>query len=345
MIHLVTLDFPPLFDGGIASWTLDLAMGLSEAGESVTVHAKSGRGARGFDRGMPFTVRRIEGRSWRRFQGLWVAAQVPIALETGDAVVYATWRLATVLAPRLAGRHRQLVAFHGSDLSRLTDTPAALTRVLAAVDGALPVSGFLAELLEDHGRLAQPMPMPVPVGPQPPVMDPPSSLIAVARLNRLKGIDRVLRIARALDWPLTVVGDGPAREQLEVDARALQVDAEFTGRLPRSHVLERFRGQGAALLLPRSDGDGTGAEGFGAVLLEAMGQGTPAVGCRTGGVVEAVGPGLILDDPDDAERSADQLRAWHDGSRGLEGWRWVRGHHGREAAVGHLLEQLLGRSA
>ena len=338
MIHLVTLDFPPLFDGGIASWAFDLASGLADAGEDVTVHAKAGRGATGFDRGMPFRVRRLDGRSWARFQGLWVAGQVPLSLREGDVVVYATWRLATMLAPRLAGRHRQLVAFHGSDLTRLTETPPALRKVLGAVDAGLPVSRFLAELLAGHGLDAEPMPMPIPLGPVPVDPRPGATLAVVARLNRLKGVDRGLRLAAALGWPITVIGDGPAREALEVDADALGVDATFTGRLPRSHVLERLRGHGAALLLPRADGDGTGAEGFGAVLLEAMTQGVPAVGCATGGVPEALGPGLLLEDPDDAEASAEQLRRWLAPGRIREGWEWVRAHHGREAAVGHLLE-------
>ena len=342
MIHLVTLDFPPLFDGGIASWAFDLATGLADADEEVTVHAKSGRGALGFDRSMPFRVRRLEGRSWARFQGLWVAGQVPLSLRDGDVVVYATWRLATMLAPRLAGRHRQLVAFHGSDLTRLTDTPPALRKVLAAVDGGLPVSRFLAELLAGHGLHAEPMPMPIPLGHEPVDPRPEQSLVVVARLNRLKGVDRALRLARVLGWPITVIGDGPAREALEVDADALGVDATFTGRLPRTHVLERLRGHGAALLLPRADGDGTGAEGFGAVLLEAMGQGVPAVGCRTGGVPEALGPGLLLERPDDAEASAAQFRAWWVPERVEEGWRWVAAHHGRERAVGHLLELARG---
>jgi glycosyltransferase involved in cell wall biosynthesis len=61
-------------------------------------------------------------------------------------------------------------------------------------------------------------------------------------------------------------------------------------------------------LLPRTYPDGTGAEGLGLVLLEARAMSVEVVGCRCGGVPEAIGPsGLLLDDPDDLARSLEQL--------------------------------------
>jgi glycosyltransferase involved in cell wall biosynthesis len=41
-----------------------------------------------------------------------------------------------------------------------------------------------------------------------------------------------------------------------------------------------------------------GAEGLGLCLLEAAAQGAIPIGWRIGGVAEAVGPGILLDDPD-----------------------------------------------
>lgn len=300
---LVTLDFPPTFIGGIASWVWDLAHALHEAGEAVTVLAKGP----GEDH-LPFPVVRMHGRSWSCWQGLWAALYAgPVGRDT--TVVAATWRLATVLAPFVRGR--LLVAAHGSDLSRLRGAPPAFRRVARRADGWLPVSRFLAGELARLGVPdAQPLPWPLRVNaPRAAVRH---GLVCAARLTALKGIDRAIRLARSLDEPLTVVGDGPER----FDAP----DVRFTGRLDRTATLAELARARAAVLLPRVDADGTGAEGLGLVLLEAAALGTPAIGCRTGGVPEAVGPGLLVDPdrPDlDAVRAllADPLageraRAW-----------------------------------
>ncbi len=169
-----------------------------------------------------------------------------------------------------------------------------------------------------------------------------TGLIAVARLNRLKGIDRCIRLAAAGRWPLTVIGDGPERASLEALAAEIPgADVTFTGRLSRARTLDALTGQAASLLLPRVDTDGTGAEGLGLVLLEAMGRGVPAVGCRTGGVPEALGPGLLLEEPDDAIGSAAALGAWLAGAdRGAEAWRWVTTRHGPARAAAAIVEAL-----
>ncbi|MBK7759590.1 MAG: glycosyltransferase [Deltaproteobacteria bacterium] len=115
----------------------------------------------------------------------------------------------------------------------------------------------------------------------------------------------------------------------------------LVGRRPRAEVLQRLRGKAACMLLPHAEPDGSGAEGLGLCLLEAMGQGTPAIGNATGGVPEALGPGLLLADPDDVQGAATTIRAWiKGGDRGAEGHAWVRAHHGPERAAAAVLEAL-----
>ncbi len=181
-------------------------------------------------------------------------------------------------------------------------------------------------------------PQPAPLG----VAEPAGEgLVCVARLGPLKGVDRAIRLAAALNWPLRVVGDGAARPSLEALAAETGASVEFTGRLSRVDALQAYRGRAANLLLPRVDVDGSGAEGFGVVLLEGMGWGVPAVGCATGGVPEAVGPGLLLSSPDDPVASAAALTAWlGDKGRGAEAWAWARDHHGRARAARVALEAL-----
>ena len=94
MIHLVTLDYPPGFEGGIATWSRRPAAALHERGEPLQVYARWGRETEAFDRGEPYPIRRLWGRSWARLQGLWVLLQVRPRLRRGDHVICATWPLA-----------------------------------------------------------------------------------------------------------------------------------------------------------------------------------------------------------------------------------------------------------
>lgn len=262
--HLVTTDFPPL-DGGVATWAEATAGALRAAGEQVVVYAPRRLGAAG--------VTPLWGRAWARWAHAWVALQVLPRVRAGDRVLCATWPLAT----SLLGRADASVVFHGSDLAR-----PALTPGLDAVKRSarlFPVSRFLGGLLGATHHV-----LPAPIGPQRRAA-PGDALLAIARLGPLKGVDRAIRLAAANGRPITVVGDGPARGDLEALASRLGVRATFTGRVPRSEI--PWDGHHAALLLSRLDVDGSGAEGLGLVLLEAASRGIPTVGSTTGGVPEA----------------------------------------------------------
>ena len=65
---------------------------------------------------------------------------------------------------------------------------------------------------------------------------------------------------------------------------------------------------------------------------QAAAAGTPVIGCHTGGVPEAVGPGLVLDDPDAPDLS--RVRALlRDPGAGATARRWVCEQHGPEPFV------------
>lgn len=337
---LVTLDFPPASLGGIASWASDLALALHAAGEQVTVMARAARGAD--DRALPYPVIRVPGRSWARWGGVWTAlAGAGRVLSGGDElrVLFATWPLATLLGPmaRRAGA-RVGIACHGSDLTRLAAPTAALKRALGSADVLLPVSEFLSSELARLGACTPvrvlPMPLPVDVPPAPRA----PSLLCVARLTPNKGVDRAVRLAARLGLPIDVVGDGPEREDLvkRLDHHGLR----WRGALSRAEIARIPAA--AAVLLPRRSTDGLGAEGLGLVLLEAAARGLPAIGCHTGGVPEAVGPGLVLIDPDDPGQAdlAAARALLADPSAGERARAWARIHHGPEACLRVLNEAL-----
>lgn len=293
---LVTLDFPPGFDGGIASWTMDLALALQGAGRPVAVLARRTGDTRAHDAALPFPVHRMPGRSWRRWQGLWAALGGALRLDPDTVVVATSWRLLPQLLP-LARRRgaRTVCTFHGSDLTRADGSEPDLQRVLQHCDALLPVSQFLSRILHDYGappeRVAV-LPMPLAMPAEPDWSLPRHGLLLVARLTPLKGVDRAVRLAAAAGLPLTVIGEGPAAVQ------AVGPGVRALGRLPRDRVLAEMDRAAAIVLLPRADSDGSGAEGLGLCFLEGAARGAPGIGCRTGGVPEAVGPGLLLGDPD-----------------------------------------------
>jgi phosphatidylinositol alpha-1,6-mannosyltransferase len=158
-------------------------------------------------------------------------------------------------------------------------------------------------------------------------------LVCVARLTSLKGVERAIRLARRLGERLVVVGDGPARAALEREA--IGADVVFRGMLPRPDALAALSEARAAVLLPRPEPSGRGAEGLGLVLLEAAARGVPAIGSATGGVPEAVGPGLVLEDADQPGLDA-VLALLSDRQAGARARDWVRRAHGPAAFLAAL---------
>ena len=307
--HVVTGDYAPRFTGGVASWTERVCRGLHAHGLPVVLHA---RGARlqgrlveqAHDAHHPVPVRRIRARRWNDTQARAAAAAVSPSLSRGDVVLATTWPVATGLVePCQDLGVPLLVVAHGSEVSRLERAPPELL-ALAEYARVAAVSRFLAERLAALGVAATVLPSPVDGDPSAPGPAGREGLLVVARCTPLKGIDRALALARALGWPVTGVGEGPELAALRQRARELGVAARFEGRLSFDDTVVRYRRARLLVQLSRRDADGSGAEGLGLAVLEAMAHGAPAVVSAVGGLPEAVGPGLVLDDPDDAEASA-----------------------------------------
>lgn len=123
-----------------------------------------------------------------------------------------------------------------------------------------------------------------------------SGIIFVGRLIPIKGVAHLLRAvasmeeSRARKTPVTIVGDGPLREELELLARQLDVNATFLGRLP-SREIPGILAKHQVFCGPSLPGTRNTREGFGMVYLEAALQELPTVAYSSGGVVEAVADG------------------------------------------------------
>ena len=313
---IVTQDFPPGFVGGVASWCEDLAAALHGAGEEVVVLARRTGKTHEADALRPYEVVRMRGRSWGSWQGLWAAAHGLLRLGRDVVVIAATWRLATGLAPlaRRAGT-RLAIGFHGSELTRQREPGPAFSRTVSAATALLPVSPFLAAELGRLGVVDRVHVLPWPIELEVP-KGRGDGLLCVARDTPLKGVDRVRRLGAGLGLRVTV-----AQSQ------------------SRAEVLAMYNAHAACALLPRADEDGSGAEGFGVVLLEAAARAVPAIGCRTGGVPDATGPGLLLEDPDEPDLELVH-RFLADPQAGARARAWIEKAHGQERALAVLREAL-----
>lgn len=115
-------------------------------------------------------------------------------------------------------------------------------------------------------------------------------LLFVGRLDAVKGVPLLLEAVAAVkdahpEIHLTVVGDGPIRGDLEAQARAQGVPAEFVGYKSQDEVAALLDSHDM-LILPSF------AEGVPVVLMEAMAARLPVITTRVGGVQELVEDGV-----------------------------------------------------
>jgi len=332
---ILTDDFPPC-PGGVATWTEALAGGLAQRGVDVLVLARR-RGERRSG-GSPYRVVGVRGRSFSRWGGVWIGAAVLPRLRRGDHVLATTW-------PAAHGPHRWYgrrgpfhVVAHGSDV---TMDPARRlgAKVFQVATHRWATSSYLAGQLRGTGHVGV---LPAPIDLLPHATACGGSLSQwgwVGRATRWKGGDRFLRLLKASVATAVMVGDGPELCRWRELAAELGLShrVRFTGQVPRDQVIRALRGCQAVFLLSRAHPNGGGAEGLGLSLIEAAAAGRGPGGSRGGGIPEAVGPGILLDDPDDPVRSLAQLhRSWHP-RLGARCRRWVAKNHGVQRMVDVVL--------
>jgi len=130
------------------------------------------------------------------------------------------------------------------------------------------------------------------------------NILYFGRLSPEKGVDVLIDAAAAANAPLTVVGDGPQRNALEAQARALGARCLFTGYLNGAALWAEVEAATAVALpslwyeiAPKS-------------VLEAQARGKPVVTTRIGGLPELIedGENGLLVEPGDRVALADALR-------------------------------------
>lgn len=110
-------------------------------------------------------------------------------------------------------------------------------------------------------------------------------LLCAGRLSSEKGFDILLRAWAPEVGPVTVIGDGPLRSELERSAETLGADVSFVGQLPHEEVRRRMAEARAVVVPSRA------FETFGLSAVEAMSAGVPVVVPDHGALGEVVAGG------------------------------------------------------
>lgn len=130
--------------------------------------------------------------------------------------------------------------------------------------------------------------------------------LVISRLLAYKRVDVAIRAAEQAGVRLVIVGDGPARGQLE---RLASNCATFLGSVSDTAVQETLAGCTALVVPARED--------FGITPLEAMATGKPVVAYAAGGALETVTPavGVLVNDQTPGAFAAAMMYArsasWH----------------------------------
>ncbi|HEX2102702.1 MAG TPA: glycosyltransferase [Solirubrobacteraceae bacterium] len=163
-------------------------------------------------------------------------------------------------------------------------------------------------------------------------------VVFLGRLARSKGVDTLVAAAARLRTPgaqVVLVGDGPARAEVEAASRRLDVDGHVhvTGFVPH-HRTPAVLASADLLVLPST------YEELGTVLVEALQVGLPAVASNVGGIPEVVEHGRtgMLVPPGDAAALAEAIDAIL-GDRGLAA---RMGAAARERAAEYDWERVAG---
>ncbi len=308
---MVAHSFPRRAGDVPGSFLLRLGEALVQRGHTITVVTPSDRGeARRFSLG-GLDVVQVRYASPQRenlaytgdmsaaaasVSGAWAFLSLVRALRAaarGEAsrinadVVHAFWWVPGGWAITGASLPPTVITLMGTDVATMKSVPARMLarRVLGGAAQVTALTTFLAaetrRLLGTNLDIAV-VPVPVDVGR---FSGAPEStgagIVYLGRLTRQKRVHLLFDAIQTagLKVPVTVVGDGPARAELEAQVRSLRLEnVTFLGVVPDAEVPRLVREAAVTAFLGEREGQGLAAA-------EAQMLGTPVVATSDGGGV------------------------------------------------------------
>jgi len=192
------------------------------------------------------------------------------------------------------------------------------SRVLATAAGLIGVNELALRLAaRNHPSLPQRTLPQLGVQPPPVAARTTHGGLAIGFYGRLipeKGLDLLFRAAVKLlgRWTITVVGTGPAQEELEGLAERLGIAGRVTwlGSLPRAAV-DGVWSRLDCVVAPSRTAP-RWVEAAPRAALEAMARGLPVIASSSGALPEMVGPGGTIVEEEDVTGLTDALQRFHD---------------------------------
>jgi glycosyltransferase involved in cell wall biosynthesis len=256
--------------------------------------------------------RTLERRLFSRVAATALTTQGP----TPDVILAHSVTLPGGLLGRIGGAVF-VVSLYDHELYDWAPSSAVLRRQIVQTLRNADCAVYLSEALRDHAiDLAGPhrnVVIPLGIATQASPALPPKhfTVCTVTRLLPRKRVDSLIRafarlVAERTDARLVIVGDGPERAALQQLTRDLGIAdrTELTGSLDAHRAQERMA-QASVMALPSV------RESLGAVYLEAMSLGVPALGTRGEGIEEHIDHGVdgILVPPGDDDALLAELKA------------------------------------
>lgn len=330
-ILVVTGIFPPDI-GGPASYIPRISGALSERGHAVEVVTLSDRDAVQNAQEYPFRVHRIERQMALPFRVARTVLLIRSLARDADVVFSNGLVLETIIAAKMAakpvvvkvvgdmiwerarsaGGQATLDDFQGMSLPFKWRALRALQRTyMRMARRMITPSDYLKRIVLGWGvpedRTC------VVYNAIPHCADAPANgdadidIVSVGRLVAWKGFDQLIDIAGRRRWSLSIVGDGPLRQQLEDHARETGGAVRFEGRLPQAEIAGAIRRARVFVL-------NSSYEGLPHIVLEAMAAGVPVVATAVGGTPETIIDGVSgflvpVDEPREMEEALGNLVA------------------------------------
>lgn len=332
-ILVVTTEFPP-YSGGVATFAVAAATGLSALGDDVSVLAPQyGENDSEYDSRAPFSIQRVamtgSGSPFRRAIVSRFTSQPP------DCLLLANGKATRYVAPLGKLPIPVAIYLHGSEIHRQFGEQSTLHRCTRSEiaefyrhsDCVMANSSSTVSLFERYRRLhnktAELVHLGIDLSRLPAISAANRDLarqsygggriiLCASRLSEGKGHDMLLSALRDVvdRFPavrLHLAGDGPCRGELEAMAASLGLDksVRFLGNLPPQELAVQYDLCELFTMVSRRGTD----ESFGLVFLEANAFGKPVVAGRTGGVADAVEDAVsgLLVNPCDRQEIASAL--------------------------------------